>query len=341
MNVFNLKVAGSDSHPGFAGAVVVMLLLINSMTAQATPPKSAQSLLKELGPALEKTSYRGVFVYSRGDQVSSLHVVHRYRNKQVEERLVFQDGEMGEVVRRGNRVLCALPSGASLQLDAVIPSGPFAEMFSDQWAPIGRWYSIKRLADDRVAGHGAAVVAVNPEDRDRYRYRLWLEKTTGLLVKSQVLASNNDVLERFQFTMLKLTDTFDDNEFRMQSPKQVHELKLAKRKQASSRNDPLRGWEVVWRPQGFRPTAAPELHRGQAAAFSDGLASFSVFVRPQDDIDMPVGVSRIGATTVFMHKLKTSDGTSLVTVVGEIPPKTAMKIAQSVRFTDSQTTSSQ
>jgi sigma-E factor negative regulatory protein RseB len=207
-------------------------------------------------------------------------------------------------------------------------------VFSGQWEPIDRWYSTERVADDRVAGHSAAVVAVNPRDEHRYRYRLWLEKNTGLLVKSQVLTRDDEVLERFQFTMLKLTNDFQEEEFEIQSAMQTKEFNLDK-KTAPRNSNQLTGWAVGWRPEGFSLATAPRARRGQAVAFSDGLASFSVFVRPLDSMDMPAGVSQIGATTVFMRKLKMDESVSLVTVVGEIPPATAMKIAKSVRFNGS------
>jgi len=49
---------------------------------------------------------------------------------------------------------------------------------------------------------------------------------------------------------------------------------------------------------------------------------------------MPVGASRIGGTTVYMRKLDAGNRRFLVTVVGEVPPKTARKVAESVRVDD-------
>ncbi|MDX1799676.1 MAG: MucB/RseB C-terminal domain-containing protein, partial [Marinobacter sp.] len=70
--------------------------------------------------------------------------------------------------------------------------------------------------------------------------------------------------------------------------------------------------------------------RHQAIAFSDGLAGFSVFVESLDPIKMPTGASRIGATTVYMRQVALAGQDFLITVVGEVPPETAMKVAESV-----------
>ncbi len=313
-----------------------LVALLLAVAAQAEPTSSSSEegvdgWLERLGTALNTTSYRGVFVYSRGDQVSSMRIVHRYRDSQVQERLVIQDGGQGEIIRHGGRVFCVLPSHGRIQLDAVLPSGPFSEAFTPRFAPFRRWYAAKMLKDDRVAGHEAVVIVLNPKDVHRYQYRLWLEKTSGLLVKSQVLTNDEEVLERFQFTMLELTDEIPDSEFIIPESGKTREITLEKPNKPRPEVHSQVGWTLGWHPEGFQATpSSPKDTRRQAVSFSDGLASFSVFVSPVGEMDMPTGVSRIGATTIFLRKLTVEDQRHLVTVVGEIPPQTAMKVAESV-----------
>src|SRR5690554_1468744 len=87
--------------------------------------QTAAYWLERLGPALNMTSYRGVFVYARGSSVHSMQIAHRFHEGVVEERLVLQDGGSGEIVRRGMNVVCVLPVQGRVQLEQVIPSGPF------------------------------------------------------------------------------------------------------------------------------------------------------------------------------------------------------------------------
>lgn len=312
---------------GWGLAVLVSLPAV----AAGSVPETAEEWLMRLGPAMNMTGYRGVFVYARGDQVSTMQVAHRYRNGQVEERLVQQDGENGEIVRKGMRVFCVLPDHGRVQLDQVIPSGPFAEAFANQLVPISHWYAPKKLDDDRVAGYPVVVVALNARDKHRYSYRLWLEKETGLLVKSHVRTSGDQVLERFQFTSLEITDALPDREFEIQSKSQEVERELPSRHIAPVKQR-MDGWQLNWRPDGFMPAAAPRAGKGQAVAFSDGLAAFSVFVESSVPVNMPTGASRIGATTAYMRKVDVGNRNYLVTVVGEIPPATAMRVAESVEI---------
>lgn len=320
---------------------LAFILAIGAPAAAASGKKTAAEWLEQLGPALNMTSYRGVFVYARGANVHSMQIAHRYRNGIVEERLVMQDGGSGEFVRRGMKVVCVLPERGKVHLDQIIPSGPFAEAFSSQLVPVSRWYSAELKGDDRVAGYDVVTVALTARDPHRYSHRLWLEKNTGLLVKSHVRNADDEVLEHFQFTSLEITNDLPDSEFEIRT--EGHEisrtlkaagklpLKQVQSPEALTEKPRMHGWKLGWRPQGFEPAAAPGAGKSQAVAFSDGLAAFSVFVEPAGRVSMPTGASRIGATTVYMRQLESEDKVFLVTVVGELPPASARRVAESVQ----------
>lgn len=310
--------------------VAVLAVFLAGQAFADTNSKSAEYWLDRLGPALNMTSYRGVFVYARGDQVSSMQIAHRYRDGVVEERLVLQDGANGEIVRKGMRVVCVLPDHGRIQLDQVIPSGPFAEAFSSQLVPVSRWYQPELAGDDRIAGYDVVKLALKARDELRYSHQLWLEKSTGLLVKSHVRSTGGEVLEHFQFTSLEITDSLADSEFRIRTEGEEVSRKLVP-KETSSPAPRMDGWTLGWQPDGFVLAAAPRSGKGQAVAFSDGLAAFSVFVEPARKIALPTGASRIGATTVYMKQMEVDGIEFFVTVVGEIPPRTARKVADSVK----------
>lgn len=315
--------------PVVAGLACALLLALLPAPAVADAGAPAQSWLQKLGPAMKLTTYRGVFVYARGEQVHAMQIAHRYHDGQIQERLVQQDGAGGEFVRKGDRVLCVLPDHGRVQLDQVIPSGPFVEARAARWLPDQRWYRSAMLDDDRVAGHATVQIALDARDDHRYSYRLWLEKDTGLLVKSHVRTDSGQVLERFQFTSLEITDQLPDSEFELQSGKRaVQSHTLAE--DARPRAGRITGWRLGWRPDGFDPAVAPRNGDTQAIAFSDGLATFSVFVEATGTMAMPTGASRIGATTAYMRHVETGEEDYLVTVIGEIPPATAMRVAESV-----------
>jgi len=323
---------------GFLKHGVLALLLVAVVPVAAAGDRPASAWLEQLGPALNMTSYRGVFVYARGGRVHSMQVAHRYVDGMVQERLVLQDGGAGEIVRRGMDVVCVLPRQGKFRLDQVIPSGPFAQASASSLMPVNRWYRSDLVGEDRIAGYDAVIVALTARDAYRYSHRLWLEKNTGLLVKRDVGEAGGPPLEHFQFTSLEITGDIPDSELEVQTRGQVvtrssGDTNTGQPAEAVGR---MAGWQLGWRPQGFVPAVAPGTGTGQAIAFSDGIAAFSVFVEPEGAVKMPRGASRIGATTVYMRELTVAGKPFLVTVVGEVPPKTARQVADSVRVEDAQ-----
>lgn len=309
-----------------------VLLILSSAPALSSESETAEDWLQRLGPAMTLTAYQGVFVYARGDLVHTMQIAHRYHNGRIEERLTQQDGASGEFLRKGDEVLCVLPDQGSVRLEEVVPSGAFAKPLSDHQVPDRRWYRASVVGDDRVAGHDTVKIALDARDQHRHSYRLWLEKETGLLLKSQIRSATGKVLDRFQFTSLKITDSLPDSEFVLQQRDgDVAFHRLGDDPVAKSR---LENWRLGWRPEGFGPAASPRTGGGQAVAFSDGLATFSVFVEATGATAMPSGASRIGATTAYMRHVELAEASFLITVVGEVPPATAMRIAESVELGD-------
>jgi sigma-E factor negative regulatory protein RseB len=94
-------------------------------------------------------------------------------------------------------------------------------------------------------------------------------------------------------------------------------------------------WKVVAVPTGFKKIMEMRrpLHGNKTAVihfvFSDGLAGISVFIETLgNNFDKKIGLSSRGAIHVY-RKIKDD---YLVTVVGEVPPRTVMQIADSVRY---------
>lgn len=69
--------------------------------------------------------------------------------------------------------------------------------------------------------------------------------------------------------------------------------------------------------------------------FSDGLFSFSVYISDRDEHSLKGQLVRQGRRT--LHSLVS--GGNEISVVGDIPPATAQRIAQSVKFAVNQGTS--
>ena len=82
-----------------------------------------------------------------------------------------------------------------------------------------------------------------------------------------------------------------------------------------------------WLPLGFM--RVPLGSRDNQLSYSDGLATFSIFVDNTAADDSAELATKVGGTVMVSHRLAgTGD---LVTLVGELPLVTARRVASSVR----------
>ena len=280
-------------------------------------------------------TYQGTFVYTRGKEMTSMKVFHRFKDGWEEERLIALDGKPREIIRKGERVLCHFPGNETVELEQALPGNPF-QLNGGSIAPLKSVYSINLAGMERLAGFEVVKVAVMAKDHFRYSYLLWLEKNSGLLVKSIMTGTNGEVLEHFQFTSLQIGGVISDSDIK---PKMAFEGKFHSPAPNFINEEgvsPLpHHWQLKWLPEGFKPakyiskrnSIMPQDSRTRV--YSDGLAMFSVFVEYRDVAGIPEGASKTGATSAFSRYITIGNREYVVTVVGEVPVTTARQVALS------------
>jgi sigma-E factor negative regulatory protein RseB len=306
----------------------------------ALADEDARQWLSDMTRAFNELSYDGHFSYFSGQDLASLRIVHMVVDGVQRERLVHLNGAPRQIVRNGEDVACiVMPGDALLELEQSIPSGPFARAFVRSYDKISENYGLSFFGEDRVADRTAVRLAVTPRDADRYGYRLWLDKESRLLLRSELIDGDGAPLEIFQFSQIKFGSEVDPSvlEPEGQDGSLVNHLTLTT-KQSQPVDGSAVGWEVQWLPPGFSMAAA-DVRRApnsqkpiRTMMFSDGLAAFSVYIEESPSAGAASMVSRSGATVAVTHTVtaESDDSSHLVTLVGEIPTATARRIAESV-----------
>ncbi len=319
----------------------LFLGLLGSFGACAADQGDPRAWLSDMNSAFTELSYDGIFSYFSGDDLATLRIVHMVVDGEQRERLVHLNGAPREIVRTGETVACILlPGDELLELADSIPTGPFARAFVRRYDQISQYYGLAFYGEDRVADRLAVRLTVSPRDDDRYGYRLWLDKTTRLLLKSELIDLQGGRLEIFQFSQILVGEEVDiaalEPTRRDITVKDY--LRLAsKQSQAISERD--MPWRIGWMPRGFTmatadirrtPSALKSIH---TMMYSDGLAAFSVFIEDMPPAGAASMVSRNGATVAVTHLVAgLNQAHHLVTLVGELPTPTAQRIAQSIRY---------
>ncbi len=301
----------------------------------------AQTLLARMDAAFTQLSYDGVFSYFSGNDLATLRVVHKVVDGVQRERLVHLNGAPREIIRHGDEVACiVMPGDDLLALEDSIPAGPFARAFVRQFEKLSSSYLVDYFGEGRIAGRTAVRVGVNPLDQHRYGYRLWLDKETSLLLRSELVDHDGNKLEIFQFTQLQLGEqvAVAALEAADVSGSKVSHLRLEPGdggQDIAASDDAPSQWATTWLPSGFEMATAdirrkPD-HSVTNLVYSDGLAAFSIFIEPMPQKGAASMVSQNGATVALTHRVNGHQGFHLVTLVGEIPVATAHEIIKSVR----------
>jgi sigma-E factor negative regulatory protein RseB len=314
-----------------------------SAVADPDQERTPREWLDRMNRAFLEASYDGVFSYYSGDDLSTLRVVHTVTNGVQRERLVHMNGAPREIVRTGDAVECILqPGDEMLALESSIPTGPFARAFTTAFEGLSDNYTLSLHGTDRVANRQAVRLAVMPRDSQRYGFRLWIDRETGLLLRSELVDLKGVKLEIFEFATIKVGGPISEQdlapEFGAGALKTQLSLESTQRESAPGQRRV--NWEAHWVPDGFT-MASWDIRRMPSSAksvdtlmYSDGLAMFSVFIEDLPDTGGTTLVSRSGATVAVSEVVKggPKDAHHLVTVVGEIPTATAQRIAQSIRY---------
>lgn len=291
--------------------------------------------LKTIAFAAHQTNYSGTFIYQYGSHVETSRITHVLDQNGEHEKLESLDGPHREIIRNNDQVWCMLDNHKMVLLGYRHKDRSFPALLPEQFNALRVNYRIRSGPQGRVAGFKAQTILFQPRDNLRYAHKFWAQTGTGLLLKAAVLNAHNQVVEQYAFTQLNIGgDIKPDWTVPTQSKavSQTHELlpPEAHEKMVSS------GWEVDAMPPGFRKIMeirrpmhgrkTPVLHM----VYSDGLAGISVFVEDlsNDSDDVNPSLTSQGAIQIYRKQV----GDHLVTVVGEVPPRTVMQVADSVRY---------
>mgnify|MGYP001278455925 CR=1 FL=1 len=286
---------------------------------------AALDWLNRAAAAAKQQNYSGVYVYHHGEHVEVLRVLHRTDATGELEKIEVMDGTPRQFLRINNDVYCHLADGKSVRLERNAPRRFFPALLPDRPAELLPYYEAKLGGTERVAGRPCQVIVMQPRDDYRYAFNLWIDKQTGLPLKSRIVNENGGVVSMFVFSELQIGKPPDDRVF-------VNDM-AGKRGLSASLDKPAGGaWNVRPPPGYVRVQEAERVLPGKKApvthlVFSDGLSVLSLFVEPTDpQIESLRGLSAEGTIGVYARDV---DGYT-VTTLGEVPNAALIETGNSV-----------
>lgn len=310
----------------FAG----LLLVVGNACAEGR--QVSLDWLKTMAFAGHQTDYSGVFVYQYGNQVETSRIIHVVEADGEYEKLECLDGPKREIIRHNGHVR-EFHNHKMVRASSQ-GQGKFPSLLPEQLSALGANYQASQVGRERVAGYDAQVILFQPKDNLRYAHKLWVHSVSGLLLKAAVLDDKKQPVEQYAFTQLQIGGGIDRSWIKSTPSVAAQDQAQGGSSKAAAGVPVSSGWVADALPVGFKKTMEIQRPmRGRHApviqmVFSDGLSAISVFIEPDDgDEDDAGGLSSRGAVNLY-HKLANG---YLFTVVGEVPARTVMQIADSLR----------
>lgn len=319
--------------------ILVSMLLAAVPDAFADPMwQDELNWLKVMAFASHQTDYSGTFLYQYGNHVEISRITHIVDRDGEHSRLESLDGVRREIILNNGQVLCYLGDRKVKLKEHQGTPRTFPALLPEQLSSLNENYQIKQGEEGKVAGLHAHAMILQPKDNLRYIHKMWAHSDSGLLLRAEVLDDRNRVIEQNTFIQLTMGgNNIDRSWIEASKPDAVliaHQQRHAILSKAEAQAGGS-GWQVDMLPAGFRKITEvrrPMLGKKTPViqlVFSDGLAGISVFIESSDnDQDDHTGLSSQGAMQVYSKVA----GDYLVTVVGEVPPRTVMRVADSVRY---------
>lgn len=314
----------------WVSAVLAVCAALMQAPASAESPGDPLSWLGRMASAGQRLNYSGTFIYQSGKNFETSRIAHMSDATGEHERLEVLDGSPREVIRSNSEVRCVLPDQKTVIVDRPGTRRAFPSRLPVAFGGLAENYRIRKGSVGRVAGLDAQQIVLEPKDDLRFGYQLWAEVQSGLLLKARTVDDRGEIVEQFTFSDVKIGGEIGSDAFRPRITKSsdwrvVHANGVEVRKEDSgwALNAPLAGFSLVSvmrRPLGR--------DRGEALhmVFSDGLASISVFIEPNDGARVEPGPFASGAINIYKRVV----GPHLVTALGEVPLRSVQRLGDAI-----------
>ena len=275
-------------------------------------------------------SYEGTFVYRCNAQIIAMKIVHSADGRREQEKITSLNGPTHQIVQEGRSLTSSFKGSTKL----VLQGQPSADSLLGR-APnldeiLNAHYQVSAKGKDRVAGRETRILHIVPNDQYRYGYDLWLDKQTGLVLRSDMVDRAGHIIEQVMFTDISLID-YEQAQAQIKASNDgvAEEVKSSEGDLSASAK-----WLTEAQPAGFvltehyiKPASEVQVQY-EHMVLSDGLASVSVFIeKVSPNSESLVGQKKMGAVNAFGRVVSDYQ----VTVVGDVPAVTVELIAQSVR----------
>lgn len=299
----------------------------------------AKAWLNRIRNAASTGNYQGTLVFSVGGSISSSRVGHYSVGDQTYELLEALDGRQQRILRHNDTVHTLWPQARLAVIEKRETRGAWSTTPQEVDPQALDHYEFRHEGDVRIAGRNAAVFLLEPRDVLRYAQRLWADRSTGLMLRADIMgqaAEGWPVLESTAFSEINIGVRPQPDAVLqpLRNPRQLDGYRVMRPQQQRTELE-AEGWTLARPVPGF--TLSGCVRRGMEtsgegaqvvqAVFTDGLTHVSLFIEPfKPQRHRGELQAQQGATSTLMLRR----GEHWITVVGDVPAATLKLFAAAV-----------
>lgn len=289
----------------------------------------------------EKNNFSGTFVVVSSQEISSLKTVQAYMDGQTYELVIRLDGPPLEVYKVGHMLYTVYPENKFILLERDSLTQVFPVLLRFDHQGLERFYTIRAVGNERVVDRLTDVIEIEPKDQWRFRFKVWLDQVSGVLLRGQVFDHSGQLLIQITFSDIQIglqpEELRNLKDYKNILQQQDYQLKELNANQESNvpltekgpwkSKEPVPGFKAIHHVKTLLLETSSELDQW---IFTDGMVSVSVFIEPvssdmtaQDPIYSVDGITH--SLSLFKERYK-------ITLVGEVPQETLKQFVQQLNL---------
>lgn len=290
----------------------------------------AVSLLHNYQQAFHQRQYELSYIVVRQGHIEPVRLIHGVVNGVEVAHRVYLNGPANEAVYREGTVAFFEPGQSPYSLASSRLPGMFGNLAAVKLEDLQSNFDLVIAGKSRVAGRPAQVMRIVPKSSDLYGLYLWIDYASHLPLRLDVVDQTGELIE--QHMAVTLAEYEKPSEW-MTELASLELPSTVMGKESVDKQEHQINWRLGWSPKGMK-VAQKEQH--SLAAISESVD----YIKLSDGLfDISVYANAVGKTNPLREQLVRQGATSLhtvvrkgieITVVGEIPPETASKMADSV-----------
>ncbi|HDR0626809.1 TPA: sigma-E factor regulatory protein RseB [Pasteurella multocida] len=308
-------------------SLTFFLLALCSFNTLAEESLSAKQILLKMPEAREKLSYEIAFVKTTPANMDSLRYRHLHIDGKSYAQLVTLDGVQQEIVLRDNLVSYFQPNFQPFTIHSAQIIDSLPALMNANFERLEKYYDFVKMGRNRVANRLVQTIRILPKDDFRYQYVAFIDEENHLLLQSDILDRDGNLLDQFRVVNLYIGDGLQGLAEYLENI--VFPPLLIDKKEETT---PTFHWQTSWLPQGFvkinQAVGLDDERHIESQLYSDGLFSFTLYVSdPIAEVNLD-NTWKQGTYTIYSEMINGKE----ITFVGQLPISTAKRIVQDIQF---------